>query len=456
MTAEYDLDVLVIGGGGSGGFTAATTALKSGAKVGMVEAGRLGGLCILAGCMPSKSLLHDAADLYKSGVSGREAYERVIARKRGVVDFLAGSRVQAVEAKEAKGLLVYRGLARFVDPHTVEVDGRKISAANLVIATGSAEIMVPVQGLQEAGYVFSDGLMELEELPKSMAILGGGTIAVEMSQYLIRMGVETHLIQRSSHLLSKEDPRIGRLLEESLGKEGGLVYTGTAIERIAKGSQGKTIYFEHQGQAKQVMVDEILLAFGRKPNSEDLKLEAAGVETEKGAVKVDQQMRSNVPHIFAAGDVTGQKMVVNLAVAQGEIAGHNAAGGEPKEIDDSVLPWAIFTEPEVARVGLGKDECEQQGLDFVEADYDLGGMGVARTYPDPPQGFMTMRAEKGSGRVLGADLVAPHASLMIHQVALVMRLGGTAQAMADLPYVHPCLAELVNLCAFRLAKLVKR
>lgn len=456
MTAEYDLDVLVIGGGGSGGFTAATTALKSGAKVGIVEAGRLGGLCILAGCMPSKSLLHDAADLYKSGVSGREAYERVIARKRGVVDFLAGSRVQAVEAKEAKGLLVYRGLARFVDPHTVEVDGRKISAANLVIATGSAEIMVPVQGLQEAGYVFSDGLMELEQLPKSMAILGGGTIAVEMSQYLIRMGVKTHLIQRSSHLLSKEDPRIGKLLEESLGKEGGQVYTGTALERIAKGSQGKTIYFVHQGQAKQVTVDEILLAFGRKPNSEGLNLEAAGVETEKGAVKVDQQMRSNVPHIFAAGDVTGQKMVVNLAVAQGEIAGHNAAGGEPRKIDDSVLPWAIFTEPEVARVGLGKDECEQQGLDFVEADYDLGGMGVARTYPEPPQGFMTMRAEKGSGRILGADLVAPHASLMIHQVALVMRLGGTAQAMADLPYVHPCLAELVNLCAFRLAKLVKR
>ena len=456
MTAEYDLDVLVIGGGGSGGFTAATTALKSGAKVGMVEAGRLGGLCILAGCMPSKSLLHDAADLYKSGLSGREAYERVIARKRGVVDFLAGNRVQAVEAKEAKGLLVYRGHARFADPHTVEVDGRKISAANLVIATGSAEIMVPVQGLQEAGYVFSDGLMELEQLPKSMAILGGGTIAVEMSQYLIRMGVETHLIQRSSHLLSKEDPRIGKLLEESLSKEGGQVYTGTTIERIAKGSQGKTIYFEHQGQAKQITVEEILLAFGRKPNSEGLNLEAAGVETEKGAVKVDQQMRTNVRHIFAAGDVTGQKMVVNLAVAQGEIAGHNAAGGEPREIDDSVLPWAIFTEPEVARVGLGKDECEQQGLDFVEADYDLGGMGVARTYPEPPQGFMTMRAEKGSGRLLGADLVAPHASLMIHQVALVMRLGGTAQAMADLPYVHPCLAELVNLCAFRLSKLIKR
>ncbi len=429
------MDLLVIGGGGSGGFTAATTALKSGAKVGMVEAGRLGGLCILAGCMPSKSLLHDAADLFKSGVSGRDAYHQVIARKRGVVDVLAGSRVQAVEAKERDGLMVYQGRARFVDPHTVEVNGQRISAASLVIATGSAEIMAPVQGLEEAGYLFSDGLMELQELPKSMAVLGGGTIALELSQYLIRMGVETHIIQRSSHLLSKEDPRIGKLLEESLIQEGVQVYTGTGIERIETGPQGKTIHFEHQGQAKQIAVQEILVAFGRKPNSAGLGLEAAGVKTVKGAVAVDKQMRTNVQHIFAAGDVTGHKMVVNLAVLQGEIAGHNAISDEPREIDDSVMPWAIFTEPEVARVGLGKPECEEQGLDFVEADYDLGVMGVARTYPQPPRGFMTMRAEKGTGRILGADLVAPHASLMIHDVALAMRLGGTAQVIADLPWL---------------------
>lgn len=454
--AEFDLDLLVIGGGGSGGFTAATTALKSGAKVGMAEAGRLGGLCILAGCMPSKSLLHDAADLYKAGVPGREAYQKVIARKRGVVDFLAGNRVQAVSAKEKDGLLVYQGRARFVDPHTVEVNGQKISAASIVIATGSTEIMVRVNGLDEAGYLFSDGLMELQELPKSMAVLGGGTIAVELSQYLTRMGVETHVIQRSEHLLSKEDPRIGKVLEEALSREGAKVYTDTEIGRIAKSSQGKTVNFAQQGQAKQITVDEILVAFGRKPNSGGLNLEAAGVETLKGAVKVDKQMRTNVPHIFAAGDVTGHKMVVNLAVLQGEIAGHNAISSDPREIDDSILPWAIFSEPEVARVGLGKAECQERGLDFVEADYDLGGMGVARTYPQPLQGFMTMRAEKGSGRILGADLVAPHASLMIHDVAVAMRLGGTAQDIADLPYIHPCLAELINLCAYRLSRMVKR
>lgn len=454
--AGFDLDLLVIGGGGSGGFTAATTALKKGAKVGMVEAGRLGGLCILAGCMPSKSLLHDAADLFKAGASGRDAYPQVIARKRGVVDVLAGNRVRAVSAKEKDGLIVYQGRARFVDPHTVEVDGKKISAASIVIATGSTEIMVPVDGLEEAGYLFSDGLMELQELPKSMAVLGGGTIALELSQYLTRMGVETHVIQRSSHLLSKEDPRIGKLLEDALTQEGAQVYTGTAIDRVEKAPQGKTIYFDHQGQAKNIPVQEILVAFGRKPNSEGLNLEAAGVETLKGAVAVDKQMRTNVPYVFAAGDVTGHKMVVNLAVLQGEIAGHNAVGKEPKEIDDSVMPWAIFTEPEVARVGLGKVECESQGLDFVEADYDLGSMGVARTYPQPLQGFMTMRAEKGTGRILGADLVAPHASLMIHEIAVAMRLGGTAQVIADLPYIHPCLAELVNLCAYRLASMVKR
>jgi pyruvate/2-oxoglutarate dehydrogenase complex dihydrolipoamide dehydrogenase (E3) component len=454
--AEFDLDVLVIGGGGSGGFTAATTALKTGAKVGMVEAGRLGGLCILAGCMPSKSLLHDAADVYKSGVSGREAYQKIIARKRGVVDFLAGNRVDAVEAKIKDGLVVHRGRARFMDSHTVEVDGERLSAAKVVIATGSNEVMVPVQGLEDAGYLTSDSLMELEKLPASVAVMGGGTISLELSQYLVRMGVETHVIQRSANLLSKEDPRIGALLEETLISEGVKVYTDTNIQGVQKEPQGKTVLFDHKGQAKEITVKEVLVAFGRKPNSEGLNLESAGVETAKGAVQVDKQMRTNVPHIFAAGDVTGKKMIVNLAVAQGEIAGYNAATGDTREVDDSVMPWAIFTEPEVARVGLGKDECEAQGLEFLEADYDLGTMGVARTYAPLPQGFMTMRAEKGTGRVLGADLVAPHASLMIHDVALAIRLGASAQDIADLPYIHPCLAELVNLCAYRLAKMLKR
>ncbi len=452
---DYELDVLVIGGGGSGGFTAATTALKSGARVGMVEAGRLGGLCILAGCMPSKTLLHSAAQLYQAGRDGRQAYPQLLTRKRSVVDFLAGSREAAVAAKQKDGLIVYRGRASFEDPHTVRVDGQEITAAHIVIATGSREIMVPVEGLEEAGYLITDTLMELAELPRSMAVLGGGTIALEMSQFLTRMGVETHIIQRSGHLLSKEDPRIGQLLESVLAEEGARVYTDTRLERIQAGPQGKTVHFSHQGQEKAVTVEEILVAFGRKPNIEGLNLEAAGVETERGAVKVDRQMRTSQPHIFAAGDVTGQKMVVNLAVMQGEVAGFNATHPqEPRELQDRVLPWVIFTDPQIARVGLGKEQCRQAGLDFVEADYDLAGMGVARTYPEPLKGFMAMRAEKGTGRILGADLVAPEASLMIHEVAVAMWLGGTARDLADIPYVHPCLAEIVNLCAYRLARRV--
>ncbi|KMY68148.1 hypothetical protein AAU61_09060 [Desulfocarbo indianensis] len=445
-----------MGGGGSGGFTAATTALKNGARVGMVEAGRLGGLCILAGCMPSKSLLHSAEETFKAGLSGRQAYQEIIARKRGVVDGLAGNRVQAVAAKQKQGLVIYEGLASFVDPHTVRVGEKTISADKLVIATGSRELLAPVPGLEETGYVFSDGLMEMDELPASMAILGGGTIALEMAQYLTRMGVATHVIQRSDHLLSKEDPRIGKLLEAALAEEGAQVHTGTDLKRVSQTPQGKLVEFEQQGKPSRITVDEILVAFGRGPNSRGLNLEAAGVETRKGAVTVDRRMRTSAPHIFAAGDVTGHKMVVNLAVLQGEVAGHNATRPDPREIDDRVLPWAIFSEPEVARVGLGKAECQAAGLDFLEADYDLESMGVARTYPRPPKGFMTMRAEKASGRILGADLVAPQASLMIHEVAVAMRLGGSAQDIADLPYIHPCLAELVNLCAYRLARMVAK
>ena len=182
-----------------------------------------------------------------------------------------------------------------------------------------------------------------------------------------------------------------------------------------------------------------------------LGLEAAGVELVRGAIKVDDQMRTNLPSIFAAGDVTGVNMVVNLAIMQGEVAGYNATHEAYRTIDDRILPRAVYTEPQFARVGLNQAECEKAGLDFAEASMELGGIGVARTYPQPLPGFMTMRAAKKDGTILGADIVAPEASLMIHEVAVAMKLGGTPGDIADIPYAHPCLAELVNFTAHSLA-----
>jgi pyruvate/2-oxoglutarate dehydrogenase complex dihydrolipoamide dehydrogenase (E3) component len=449
----YDYDVLVIGGGGSGGFTAATTALKSGRKVGMIEGGRLGGLCILAGCMPSKALIHGADELRGRDEPPRRAYPRVLAHKRRVVEELAGRREKATRSKESDGLEVIDGWARFVDPHTVEVDGRRLSAASFVIATGSTEMIPPVPGLEKAGYLLSERFMDLEELPASMIVLGGGTMAMELSQYLVRMGVETHLIQRSRHVLSDEEPQVGETLEASLAEEGCHIYTGTELREVAAGPRGKTARFDHLGRAAEATGAEILVCLGRRANSGGLNLEAAGVETgPQGEVKADWELRTTQPHIFAAGDVTGWNMVVNLAVVQGEAAGHNATSDRPKSLEGLVLPFAVFTDPEFARVGKNRPQCEAEGLEFVEVEQRLEEMGPAITYPGRLRGFMKMRAAPESGRILGAELVAPHASLMIHDVALAMHLGAGPGAIAELAYIHPCLAEIVNNCAHSLAR----
>jgi len=449
----FDLDLMVIGGGGSGGFTAATTAMKYGAKVGMAEAGRLGGLCILAGCMPSKTLLHGAAQVKARGVSGRPAYPAVHQSTRAVVEHLAGGREQAVAAKEKQGLKLYRGRARFVDPHTVEIGGQRITAAKLVIATGSLEGAPPVPGLAESGYLDSEGFMGLAELPESLLVLGGGAQAVELAQVAARLGVKTTVVQRSGHLASKFDPRFGRILAQALSEDGATIYTGTELNQVRRGGGQVTAVFSHQGREVSVSAQALLLSLGRRPATAGLNLEAAGVDTgPKGEIVADRHMRTSQPHIFAAGDVTGGAMVVNLAVVQGEAAGYNATHHEPREVNDRVLPTAIFTDPQFARVGLSGEQARAAGLDCLEADYELDGMGVAKTYPEKVRGFMSMRAEKGTGRIVGAELVAPEAALMIHDMAVAIKLGGTAADIASIPYIHPSLAEISELTAGRLAK----
>jgi len=455
--SDYDYDLLIIGGGGSAGFTAATTAMKSGARVGMVESGRLGGLCILAGCMPSKTLLHGAAEVARQGVDGRAAYGEIHQYTRGVVDFLAGGRTQAVAAKQQKGLEVITGRASLSGPHAVTVDGREVTAQAMVVATGSIEQVPPVPGLAGSGYMDSDAFMRLESLPASLIVLGGGTQAVELAQFSARMGVQVTIIQRSGGLVSTEDPRVGAIIAQALEADGATVLTSTKLNQVRREGDKVTAEFEHQGQSREVTAEGLLLSLGRVANTNGLGLAEAGVELgPKGQIVVDRYMRSSLASVFAAGDVTGGPMVVNLAIQQGKAAGYNATHGQPQEVDDAVLPRAIFTDPQFARVGLNHAEAQAAGLDFVEADQNLGDIAVARTYTQEVPGFLTMRALRQGGRIIGAELVAPEASLMIHDMAVALKLGGTAADIAAIPYIHPCLSEASEFVAGRVARMVER
>lgn len=455
--SAYDFDVLVIGGGGSAGFTAATTAMKNGARVAMVESDRLGGLCILAGCMPSKALIHSADNLRRQNADRLAAYPGVQEFRLGVVDFLAQRRAQAVAAKQQQGLELLRGRARFLDAHAVAVDGKPVSAASIVIATGSVEVIPDVPGLAQSGYLTSETFLALERPPRSLLVLGGGTMALELAQYARRMGVSVSIVQRGQALLSKEDPAIGQILAQCLAEEGVELFLGTQLLDVTKTTGGARARFIHQGQERAIEAEALLLSLGRRPNSDGLDLAAAGVATGPGgAVTVDQFMRASAPHIFAAGDVTARLMVVNQAIVEGQCAGHNASSDKPKAIDDRVVPRAVFTDPQVARVGPSAAQAQAAGVDFRQASYDLAELGAAQTYPGGVRGLMNLRAETKSGRIIGADLVAPEASLMIHDVAVAMKLGGTAADLADIPYVHPCLAEISELTAGRLARMVGR
>lgn len=455
--SDYDYDVLIIGGGGSAGFTAATTAMKSGARVAMIEGYKLGGLCILAGCMPSKALIHSADDLRAAGADRSRAYPEVIRFKRKVVDFLANKRVMAVEAKKKQGLQVLNGTAKFSGPHTVEVDGKAVTAGKIVIATGSTEIIPDVPGLADCGYLISDTFLELENLPESLVVLGGGTMALELAQYAAHMDVEVTLIQRSAHVLSGLDERIGLLLQECLSDDGVNIFTETKLVRIEGGPGDTTVVFEHRGKEKTVKADALLLSLGRRPNTAGLNLEAAGVETGPGGrVLVDDCMRTNVEHVFAAGDVTARLMVVNQAILEGETAGRNATAPQAKPIDDAVVPRAIFTDPQVAMVGLSAEQAAEAGIEFVEAYFDMGDLAAGKTYPGGVRGFMTMRADAATGKLIGADLVSPEASLMIHDSAITIKLGGTPGDIGSIPYTHPCLAEVTEMTAGRLARMLKK
>ncbi|MCB2227296.1 MAG: NAD(P)/FAD-dependent oxidoreductase [Desulfarculaceae bacterium] len=454
--SNFDYDVLIIGGGGSAGFTAATTAMKSGAKVAMVEGSRLGGLCILAGCMPSKTLLHSAAEVKRLQVSGLAAYPEIHQYTRGVVNYLATGRDAAVKAKAAKGLEVIEGRAKVSGPHELIVEGRVLSAKSIVIATGSTEQVPPVPGLAESGFLDSDAFMRLEALPASLVVLGGGTQAVELAQFSARMGVKVTIIQRSEHLISNEDPRVGELIAQALEADGAEVLVGTELKAVNRSGGGVSVEFEQAGRPRSVKAEALLLSLGRRANTDDLGLAEAGVELgRKGQVVVDRYMRSSLPSVYAAGDVTGGPMVVNLAVQQGKAAGYNATHDEPREVQDRVLPRAIFTDPQFARVGLNHAEAHAAGLDFIEAEEDLGEMSVARTYPQPISGYLTLRAERQGGRLIGAELVAPEASLMIHDMAVALKMNATAGDIAAIPYIHPCLSEASEFAAGGLARQVE-
>ena len=446
-------------GAGSGGFAAARTAAAAGLKTVVIEGGReVGGLCILRGCMPTKAMLYAAEVKHLAehaatwGVSVGKVtfnFSKVMARKAEQIKDFADSRVQQLNAGKFKFI---RANANFLDAHTVQLsNGKKISAKHFVIATGSRVAPSPLPQLDEVGYITSDDAVALKKLPKSLIILGGGAIACEFAQFFQRFGVKVTLIQRSERLLKEFDTDAGVEIEKVFLREVMQVFTGTKLLGAKRQGKLKTVSFEHNGKVISVAAEEILFALGRVPNTASLDLAKAGVKTELGRVVTNEKMQTSAPHIFAAGDVCGPHEIVHIAIQQGETAVHNMLKPRtPRRMDYRLLISVVFTEPQVAFVGLTEKEATARGVKYLAASYPFNDHGKSLIM-EAKDGFVKLLANPKTGEIIGGECVGPSGGELIHEVIVAMAKRMTVHEFAVVPHYHPTLAEIWGYPAEELA-----
>lgn len=399
--------------------------------------------------MPTKALLYAAEVRHLAKASslwGMKSaalpftWADVSARKDAVIKDFADYRVGQLNSGRFE---LIRAHAKFLDPHTVELgDGRRLSAAHFVISTGSVIGQPPVPELSAVGYLDSDSALKLKSLPKSLIVLGGGAIAVEFAQLFARFDVEVTLIQRSNQLLKDFDADAAGAVESAFGREGIRVFTDTQLTGAKRSGTQKTVSFLHRGERCEVAAEEILFALGRTPNTAGLQLDRAGVRTEKGRIVTNSQMQSTAPHIYAAGDCTGPHEIVHIAIQQGEIAAHNIANpATPRSIDYRLLISVVFTDPQVASVGLTERAAKETGIPYLSASYPFNDHGKS-IIMGIQEGFVKLLADPKTGEILGGSCVGPSGGELIHEIIVAMAKRMTVHELAATPHYHPTLAEI--------------
>jgi pyruvate/2-oxoglutarate dehydrogenase complex dihydrolipoamide dehydrogenase (E3) component len=450
MKNPYDFIVV---GGGSAGFNAARVAASLGRRVAIVDGAKpLGGLCILRGCMPSKTLLYSAEVLHLAqqgrafGLRIPRAWAEMHAlqaRKRRIIGSFAAHRVKQLTAGRYD---LYRSRARFVDAHTLELaDGVRLRGRRFLIATGSKVSVPPVPGLQDVPFWTSEDVLNLDFVPASVIVLGGGIVACELSQFLHRIGARVVLVQRSSHILSDHSVEAGAVLQQAFRDEGIELFAGTSIRRITHERRGFTVAFAHGGKVVTRRARHLFNALGREPVTTGLGLDAAGVKTGGGGrVIVNRWQQTSRKHIYAAGDVCGPHDVVHLAVAQGELAARHAFGVKGiKPVDYSLLLNVVFTAPQLATIGVQESDLQTKGLRYLSAVYPFNDHGKS-ILMEANYGYVKVIAEPVRGRILGAEIVGRDAGELIHCFSGPLAMRATVFDLLRAPWYHPTLAEIIT------------
>ncbi|MDF9747625.1 dihydrolipoyl dehydrogenase [Natrinema salsiterrestre] len=459
---EYDIVVL---GGGSGS-QVATAAAKRGLEAAVVEPGSLGGACITRGCVPSKALIHradvveDVRGAAEFGVAARVEdvdYDEITTSIHDTVYEKAGNQESGLQ--DSEHITLYRGEGRFVDDRTIEVvptdesaDARDIGAETVVIAVGGRPMVPPIEGLEDVEFLTSDDALFLEDRPDELVIVGGGYIGTELGYFFGALGTEVSIVGRSDRLVPREDDDVSAVVTESMETYCD-VYTGHEAAAVSRGDENVVVTAEPSdgdggdgdgdGDAVELTADELLLATGRRPNTDTLALEETAIEAdETGYVETDERLETTVDGVWALGDVLGEQPFKHAADYEARVVTGNVLDDAQQAVDYEAMPHAIFTEPRVASVGRTEGELAEEGRDYQTATvpYDAAPLGMILEADD---GFVKAIAGP-DGEILGCHVVGPQAATLIHEVVVAMDSGdGTVEAVAEPVHVHPALNEVV-------------
>ena len=461
--ASYQYDLIIIGGG-SAAFSAASNASELGKKVLLINGGLpIGGTCVNVGCVPSKNLIRAAESIHHASTSPFEGIQTkapdvdfgaIIRQKKELVKVMQQKKYLDV-ADSIEGLTILEGWAAFKDENTVTVDGKEYTASKFLIATGATTNIPPIEGLEETGYLTNVSLFDLEDKPESLTILGAGYIGLEIAMAYNRFGVKVRIVEFTDRVLRTQTPDISAELEKHMKDEGIDFQPNDRIEKVEK--QGNNIIIKGKNAKNGEPFEftepgHIVVATGTKPNTSKLGLENIGLETEtKGFIKVNEQMQTSLPHIYAAGDCTNTPAFVYTAAKEAKVAALNALSGENNKVDYTGLPWVVFTDPQVAGAGIDEQEAEAKGIPFETSVIPLSEVPRSAAALDT-RGFIKLIRNSETDKLLGARIVAPEGGELAMQASLAIKYGITVSELAESFHPYLTLSEGIKLAAITFKK----
>ncbi|MGH2682417.1 MAG: mercury(II) reductase [Actinomycetota bacterium] len=453
LEGPTDYDLLIIGGG-SAAFAAAIRARDHGARVAMVERAPVGGTCVNVGCVPSKALLragevywqagrHDFAGIKTS--AGKVDLHALVAQKDELVEAMRGEKY--LDLVEAYGWELIPGHAEFTGPEQVSVVGRTLTASAYLVATGASPAVPPIQGLEEAGYLTSTTALDLHEVPGSLAVIGANAIGLELGQFFLHLGAEVVFFDVLDRIAPFEEPDVSEALAKVLRDQGAGIHAPARVLRVAQDGDRRVVHAEVNGAIRKFPVNEVLVATGRRPNTSGMGLDRAGVELDgRGAIVVDEHLRTTNPNVFGAGDSTSAPQLVYVSAYQGSLAADNALNGASRKVDLRGLPRVTFTSPQVASAGMTEAQAREELRHVKASVLPLEAVPRALVNRDT-RGLIKIVADAASDQIVGVSVLAEGAGEVIQAAVYAIKLGLTVREVAETFHPYLTIAEGLKLAA---------